>query len=127
MAKESKTFILFTYGTLMQGELNEYLLNGARFIGKATTKPCYDLLSIPGNYPFPALMETGKLAVKGELYEVPIVARNVMDQIEGHPFNYCRKPVELDGTDVKAIAYFLVNADWTEHAEPIKSGDWRKR
>lgn len=147
MANED-SFILFTYGTLMRGELNEYLLDGAKFLGVAQTKPTYSLLSIPGNYPFPALMEGGNTAVVGEVYEVPIEARDMMDRIEGHPYNYCRKPVALEWAQAtkwngdkpekvseedlekifkQSIAYVLVNEDWTENALPIKTGDWRKR
>jgi gamma-glutamylaminecyclotransferase len=134
------TFNLFTYGTLMRGERNEYLLEGARFIGKAKTKPCYGLLSIPGNYSFPALVEQGSLAlyngpamaIEGELYEVPLALRAGMDQIEGHPFNYRRMSVLLEsktplGEDIQAVAYILVNESWFKHASLIESGDWRKR
>jgi len=130
---ENKTFILFTYGTLMRGEQNHYLLDDARFIGAATTKPKYDLMAIDGNYPFPALMPEGKLAVAGELYECPIETQAAMDQIEGHPFNYCRMPIELDGlyapgkTNIEAVAYFLVNKSWTKYSSRIESGDWRRR
>lgn len=145
MANENKTFLLFTYGTLMRHEQNHYLLDGAKFLTVAKTKPQYRLLSIEGNYPFPALMEGGTSEVMGEIYEVPVEARDMMDRIEGHPNNYCRKPCAIGNVQItkgnqdimtedvmnnvfnNTIAYVLVNERWTKNASPINSGNWRQR
>jgi gamma-glutamylaminecyclotransferase len=125
----NETFLLFTYGTLMKGERNEHLLKDARFVGKATTKPTYKLFRIDGNFTFPAIIDTGDTAVKGEVYEVPASALPGMDRMEGHPHFYCRKPVELEtALDKEVIAYFFVDKDSLPRRHPeIKSGDWLNR
>lgn len=148
MASENKTFLYFTYGTLMKGERNEHLLKTARYIGRAMTKPKYKLFRIDGNFTFPAIIDEGKVAVVGELYEVPIEALPGMDRMEGHPHFYRRQPIELDTlmledvdstTDAQreafidaadgkeVIAYFFVNKKELVYYPEIKSGNWRKQ
>lgn len=133
----NNTFLYFTYGTLMRGERNEHLLEGARYIGKAATKPKYKLFRINGNFPFPAIIDEGGTAVCGELYEVPISALPGMDRMEGHPNFYRRQPIEIDtvvydnydGTlDSEVVAYFFVDKkSFKDNYPEIKSGDWHKR
>lgn len=124
----NKTFLLFTYGTLMKGERNEHLLKDARFVGKAVTKPVYNLYRIDGNFVFPAIVDTGNKAVHGEVYEVPIEALPGMDRMEGHPHFYCRKPVDLEGDVKDAIAYFFVDKEsLVDNYPEIESGDWLNR
>lgn len=136
-----KTFLLFTYGTLMKGERNEHLLKNARFVGKAVTKPKYNLFRIDGNFVFPAIIDEGSLAVKGEVYECPMSALPGMDRMEGHPHFYCRQPIELEddeklrtfvgGDNKDVIAYFFVDKGSllkTGSGRPqIKTGDWLNR
>ena len=129
------TFLLFTYGTLMQGERNEHLLSTAQYIGKAVTAKDYKLFQINGNFVFPALIEGGDVAIKGEVYEVPISALPGMDRMEGHPNFYCRKPIKIDSvvtyhdiSEREIIAYFFVDKEMLVREYPeIKSGDWLKR
>lgn len=130
MNTEDKTFLLFTYGTLMKGQCNEHLLRNARYIGKAETKPKYNLFRIDGNFIFPAIIDEGELAVKGEVYECPMSALPNMDSMEGHPHFYCRKPIELaDAGDKEVIAYFFVDkGSLGKHfGTQIKTGDWLNR
>jgi gamma-glutamylcyclotransferase (GGCT)/AIG2-like uncharacterized protein YtfP len=126
---ENETFLFFTYGTLMKGERNEHLLKGARYVGKAVTKPKYNLFRIDGNFTFPAIVDEGELAVKGEVYEVPVSALPGMDRMEGHPHFYCRKPIELADDFVgEVLAYFFVDKDSLPKRHPqIKTGDWLNR
>ncbi len=124
--KQNDTFLLFTYGTLMQGQLNNKLLENAVFVKEAITKPQHKLFRVLGNFPFPALVDDGDVAVKGEVYEVSILDLPRLDALEGHPFFYERRVIELDGIEDEVIAYFFVDADVLKkfYAE-IESGDWR--
>lgn len=124
----NKTFLLFTYGTLMRGERNEHLLTRARFICSAKTKPIYDLYRINGNFAFPAMTSGFRknIAVCGEVYEVPISVLPDMDRMEGHPDFYCRRPVELEGNIQCAVAYFFVDEQSLRNNNypEIESGNW---
>lgn len=131
----------------MKGERNEHLLKDAKLIGKAMTKPIYNLFCIDAHFIFPAIIDEGTLAVKGEVYEVPVSALPDMDRIEGHPNFYCRKPIELceveSGDQVwfdllqgdrhlskqEVIAYFFVDKEMLVNRKykEIKSGDWLNR
>lgn len=125
----AKTFLLFTYGTLMKGERNEFLLDDAKYIGRVVTTPNYKLFRIDGNFVFPALIDGGNTAIKGELYEVPMSALAGMDRMEGHPHLYCRKYIDIEGAnDYAAIAYFFVDKQsLIENYTEIESGDWLNR
>ena len=112
---------LFVYGSLMQGEPNHAMLGGGRFIASVMTAACYMLVDL-GEYP--ALLDAGATAVHGELYDVDMPTRQMLDAFEEHPMLYRRSAVRLaDGS--RAEAYFYV----TPPADPqiISSGDWRKR
>jgi gamma-glutamylaminecyclotransferase len=141
MDNNKETFLLFTYGTLMRGERNEHLLKDAQYICKGVTKPKYRLFRIDGNFVFPAIIDEGDTAVKGEIYECPMSALPSMDRMEGHPHFYCRKPIELeDGlmdavaflkkddmySSKEVIAYFFVKKNSLVNYPEIKSGNWRK-
>ena len=112
---------IFVYGTLMRGEGNHRLLEGARRIGAARTTPEFSFVSLGG---FPGLVRGGRLSVRGELYDVDRGTLQDLDRLEGHPHFYRRQPIALDDGG-RAIAYLLTPEQVRGH-EPIASGDWRK-
>lgn len=110
--------IVFVYGTLRSGQGNHRRLARARFLGEAQTAPRYTLISIG----CPGLLEGGETAVFGELYEVDSSTLASLDQLEGHPHFYERRPVDVPECP-GAIAYFLPAEEYA--TEPrIESGDW---
>ena len=112
----------FTYGTFMTDECRNFILldNGGQFIKAATTAPKYKLLNLGS---FPGVID-GEAVVVGELYDIPECALEVFDRIEGVPFLFDRKQVELeDGTT--AIAYMFQGS--ADDAAEIKSGNWKHR
>jgi gamma-glutamylcyclotransferase (GGCT)/AIG2-like uncharacterized protein YtfP len=111
---------LFVYGSLMRGEANAHHLGAARYLGPACTKPIYTLLDLG---PFPALLEGGASAVRGEIYELDAAALRAIDVFEEHPHVYRRALVHLAG-GVRAQAYFLVRRPAA--ARVIADGDWRR-
>jgi gamma-glutamylaminecyclotransferase len=112
--------LLFVYGTLMRGEGAHGLLGPtARFVAEARTEPQFTLVDM-GEYP--ALVEGGTTAVRGELYEIDAALLAALDRYEDVPEMYERRPVAAGGQH--AIAYVL-RQHLAEGVGVIASGDWR--
>jgi len=113
---------VFVYGTLLAGEPNHRLLANAELVGAAVTKPVFALADLGF---FPAMVEGGDSAVRGEVYEVdsPTLAR--LDVLEGHPRFYKRRQVVLaDGTTAET---YVLSPEQAAGRPTISSGDWRAR
>ncbi len=99
------TIRLFVYGSLRRGRSNHERLKQAQFLGAASTAAGrYQVVPL-GRYP--ALIETAGAgpSVSGELYEVGAALLAELDEFEGVPTLYCRRPIALsDGSH--AEAYF---------------------
>lgn len=92
-ADTSMPITLFTYGTLMRGKGNNYLLKDATFLGPAVSRRAKFAMR---NVGFPIATEDGSHAVKGELFKVydpGQLAR--VDSLEGHPTWYERKEFDF--------------------------------
>ena len=113
--------LIFVYGTLLRGESNHRELGPARFVADACTEPRYELVSL-GHYP--ALLEHGSDAVRGEIFDVPEEWLGHLDLFEDVPTLYERKRITLTNSD--AIAY-VMRRDVASGAPRIPSGDWRAR
>lgn len=110
---------LFVYGTLRRGEWNHSLLESARFIGDARTRPEFELYSLGG---CPGMV-AGRSVVLGEVYEVTPAELESIDRLEGHPHFYERMRIVLaDGT--RAETYLLPRRAVSGRPR-IDSGDWR--
>lgn len=72
MAHREDAVPLFVNGTLMSGEELHPNLDGARFRGEGRTAPCYRLFSVADRHPAMIRVNTGGVAVAGEVYEVPL-------------------------------------------------------
>ena len=113
---------VFVYGTLRGGEANHALLAASRRVGEGRTEPRYTLVSLGA---FPAMVQGGKTAVVGEVYEVDAVTLAALDQLEGHPSFYRRRLIRLaDGDEVQA---YLLSAQQVIGRPLIPSGDWLNR
>ena len=114
--------LLFVYGTLMRGEGAHALLGpSARFVGQAHTEPCFTLVDM-GEYP--ALLEGGTTAVRGELHEIDAELLPALDRYEDVPAMYERRSIVVQGQI--AIAYVL-RSELGTGIGPIASGSWRDR
>ena len=119
---DGRRFRLFVYGTLLPGEADASLLEGATHLGPARTQPKYHLIELGPNA---ALLEGGLVSVVGELYEVSPQILAACDLKREHPVLYLRKRVELeDGSE--AYAYFL-RSEQTVGRRRLKGGDWKSR
>jgi gamma-glutamylcyclotransferase (GGCT)/AIG2-like uncharacterized protein YtfP len=120
-APSTRAMLIFVYGTLRRGEPNHRELAGARFVATAQTAPVYDLVDLGA---YPALLEGGVTAVRGELYEVDDGGVERLDDFEDVPALYDRKAVAIPGSP--ALAY-VMRRDIAGPAPVIASGDWRRR
>ena len=113
--------LLFVYGTLRRGEDNHAQLGRAAYRGEARTRPCYELVDMGG---YPALLEAGADAVRGELYEVPESLVPHLDAFEEVPMLYERKRIAL--ADAQVLGY-VMRREVAGSAPRIPSGDWCAR
>lgn len=122
MSDPSPTHRLFTYGSLLEGERDHTLLQGARPLGPARTRASYYLVDL-GVYA--ALVPGGTTAVSGELYELDRKALAAIDRAKEHPVLFRRGSVELeDGSSAEA---YLMTEDKVRGRRRLRGGDWRTR
>jgi gamma-glutamylcyclotransferase (GGCT)/AIG2-like uncharacterized protein YtfP len=112
------------YGTLRDGEHNNRLMRGARFVERATiTGSLYDVAY--GGYPGLILDNGGPVVV--EVYEIDEDILQGLDYLEGYDEHatedhnhYNRRTVEINGEKVYVYEY---NGD-VDSRTPIHDGDW---
>lgn len=114
--------LVFVYGTLLTKEPNHRLLIRARLVGRARTKPGFELHHLGG---FPGMVRGGDGVVVGEVFEVDAPTLAALDRLEGHPRFYRRTSIVLDGG--AAAEAYLLRPDQVEGRPVIVSGDWRRR
>jgi gamma-glutamylaminecyclotransferase len=112
--------LVFTYGTLLKGEVNHHLLAQARFVAEARTEPCFELFDLG---PFPAMSTGGETAVLGEVYAIDDATLARLDHLEGHPRFYQRTQIRLD--DGQEVQTYLMDRNRMRGRALIPSGDWR--
>ena len=113
---------VFVYGTLLAGEPNHRLLEGAALVGATVTKPGFALADLGF---CPAMVEGGDSAVRGEVYEVDRATLARLDILEGHPRFYRRRRVVLaDGSTAET---YVLSPEQAAGRPTISSGDWRTR
>ncbi len=113
---------VFVYGTLLAGEGNHELLDGARRVGHGTTLPVFELRDLG---PYPGLVEGGSQAVVGEVYEVDEVMLRALDAFEDHPRLYRRMAITL--SDGQIVQTYVMSERRAAGSAIIESGNWRER
>jgi gamma-glutamylcyclotransferase (GGCT)/AIG2-like uncharacterized protein YtfP len=111
--------LVFTYGTLLKGEVNHHLLARACFVADARTEPCFELFDLG---PFPAMSTGGETAVLGEVYAVDEATLARLDRLEGHPSFYQRTQIRLEGG--QEVEAYLMDRARMRGRVLISSGDW---
>ena len=120
--KRIESVEIMAYGTLMQGEPNHHLLANSRFLGEASTAPEFTLVNMGA---YPAMVEDGTTAVKGEVYEVNAITLAELDSLEGAPVFYKRRMITL-ANGRRVIAYIMMPQKRTMGRPVIEHGDWRR-
>jgi len=120
-APTGDVFLLFVYGTLKRGGLRHGPLARQVFRGEARTRPLYALYHV-GAYPGLKPRPDGGQAVRGELYEVGRSLLPWLDREEGAPDLFALAPVEVEGVEGPAWAYYY-QGDVTGRPL-VESGVW---
>lgn len=99
-------YLVFTYGTLKKNYYNHHLLETSEFIGNAVTKPFYRLYNLGS---FPGLKEDKKngKAIQGELYLVNDETLKRLDRLEGTPYLYVRKDLQIENVSEQVQGYIF--------------------
>ncbi len=113
---------MFVYGTLLRGESNHRVLEGAELLEETVTEEGYQLIDLGA---YPAMCRAGDGVVVGELYAVSRDTLAKLDRLEEHPEYYQR--VELRLSDGRMVLTYTMRAEKLASARRIESGDWRKR
>lgn len=111
---------VFVYGTLLAGEANTHLLEEARLLGVAQTRPRYRMLSLGA---YPGVTVGGDTAILGEVYRVNSRIMSTLDRLEDYPRLYTR---ELIPTPWGRAWIYLYRGERRDRPL-ITGGDWRRR
>lgn len=114
--------LLFTYGSLMRGERDHALMQGARFVGPASTAPGYRLVDLDV---YAAMIVAHDGVVDGELYEISRELRRTLDVHKEVPVLFERHAIALsDGT--RADTYLMPESRVVGRRR-LRQGSWRLR
>lgn len=110
---------VFVYGTLLEGEPNNYLLASSEKLGDAevTGLEMYSL----GAFPACVQSEYIEDVVHGEVWEVTELTLTRLDRLEGYPDFYNR----IEVATPFGIAWVYV-CEEARGRNRIKSGNWRE-
>ena len=94
----------FICGSALRGQPDHGNLGEAAFLGEATTAPKYRLHSVADQHPGIYEVESGGIAIAGELYEFTDEQHTHL--LASEPPNLYEAPIELaDGTTANAMIY----------------------
>jgi gamma-glutamylcyclotransferase (GGCT)/AIG2-like uncharacterized protein YtfP len=108
---------VFVYGTLLAGEVNHHLLEGADLLGSHRTARCFTMLSLGA---YPGVVRGGGTSIAGEIYRVGSKGLELLDRLEDYPRVYDRI---LIASPFGRTWIYLYRG--RIHGRPvIHSGDW---
>lgn len=127
---------MFVYGSLLRGLHNHHLLQHSTLLAATRTRDATFRLvdTSDGEFTYPYAFASkqsppGAYTVLGEVYEVSDDTLAALDKLEEHPYWYCRREVALDGQDLPAWMYLLVDPEelgrMQAAADCDPPGDWR--
>jgi gamma-glutamylcyclotransferase (GGCT)/AIG2-like uncharacterized protein YtfP len=110
--------LVFVYGTLLRGQVNHRLLDGARLLGPHRTEPCFTLYGLGA---YPGVARGGRTAIAGEVYELDRTGLARLDRLEDYPRLYDRVLIPSP----YGRAWIYVYRGLVRDRPVIGSGDWR--
>jgi len=113
---------MFVYGSMLPGERDHALLDGAEPLGPSRTEPLYTLVDLGA---YGALIEGGRTAIAGELYHVDRKLRFRLDVARECPVLFQRALVRVEGGE-PAEAY-VMRDEQVRGKRRLPHGDWRRR
>lgn len=101
------TYVLFTYGTLMKGNRNHYLIENSKYL-------CDGVLNDYGLYEigtFPGAINKHGFRVYGEVYEIDDAIKELLDRLEdeGNVYNFKKATINTDNGPVEASFYEFID------------------
>src|SRR5262249_3653075 len=114
---ETRSTLLFVYGTLKRGERNYFRMRDSELIAEVKTAPHFRAVD-RGAHPGLIRDHENGLSVYGELFAVSDRCLAELDEFEGVPGPFVRELIEVDGHE-EVWAYYLN----TPVPEWAKSGD----
>ncbi|EXJ15740.1 gamma-glutamylcyclotransferase family protein [Imhoffiella purpurea] len=109
---------VFVYGTLLRGDVNHHLLEGAEFLGPHRTAPCFGLYLLGA---YPGIARGGTTAVRGEVFRVDGAGLRRLDHLEDYPRLYDRQRIPTP----YGWAWIYLYRGSLENRPLIRGGDWR--
>jgi len=110
--------LVFVYGTLLAGEVNNHLLAGADLLGPHRTEPCFTLFGLGA---YPGVARGGCTAIAGEVYRVGAKDLELLDRLEDYPRLYNRTLIPSPF----GRAWIYLYRGRIDGRPVIRSGDWR--
>ncbi len=96
--------LLFVYGTLMEGNINNHFLDESPIYGEGIVQG-YQLVQLEG---YPGMIKTGEGVVVGELYAIKPEVKEQLDILEGSEYKYSSDIVFLGDAAVYAHFYEFI-------------------
>lgn len=111
---------IFVYGTLLATESNAHFLTTATYCGVDAL--WNSQLFNAGPYPY---LVAGQGLVYGECYDIDADTLAALDELEDHPYTYCREERQLLSGQVAWV--YIGQLPTIKTLPPILSGRWRWR
>lgn len=119
-AVETKTSLVFCYGTLKLGYTsNKRLLGDSEFVCKATTYDKFLMVNLGG---YPGVLLNGHTEIQGDVYRITPTTLESLDLYEGHPGFYHRELIEVPKVEDKCWIYLLPES--YRGYKTVDSGIW---
>lgn len=115
--------LIFVYGTLKRGNLLDYALRGAEFLGESRTIDKSFRMFCNGHYPLVTIAYYG-YRITGEVYNIDESLLRRLDSIEK---GYTRKTFDVtcNGETIRAQIYVAPYADDLLSIQEVTSGKWQ--
>lgn len=105
---ETNSHLVFVYGSLKGGFINDEFLALSRFVCETHTEDFrFEMKSITGLFP---AVRNGQFRIQGEVYEITGHTLWHLDRLEGEGDFYKRTKVKVEGID-DPVWMYLLNTD----------------
>lgn len=119
----SDTVRFFICGSVLRGQPDHHLVDGARFLGEMRTAPLYRMHSVEDRHPAVFEVPDGGVALLGELYELSRDRYRALLAQEP-PDLYEERVVLADGSHARAMLFPRRLVEQRSHPDISQFGGW---